>query len=273
MILSMIWALVHRCAFANHHWLRDLFENSYKIYIYILLFHIVLTIFLLFIFYYVIITDPTELRKEFLLRVPNLAQLADTKYYVCLKYSNWIRMNGVAVIFLNILIFGGTMYMYLSLYVVLRRNEKFLHTRTAKMQYILFNAVSFQILNYYLMALLPMSLSALSFSLAWSYSEEVATITEALMALHGIIDYFCIVYFITPYRRAVLNWCFRGRYSDSTIGCSVRRKSEFKSNITRLYNESPSVSPLSHQIFELPERHKKHRQSMLLSMLFRKSLY
>ncbi|CAD5213795.1 unnamed protein product [Bursaphelenchus okinawaensis] len=144
--------------------------------------------------------------SELQTRVPYMGFLANTTYFMCFEYGFETRLAGLIISGACVLFIGLIMMLYLKLYFQLHQDATKFSIKTHKMQVMLFNATTFQILNYFVTGIVPLLCAAMAFYVQFEFGEETAMISESGMVLHGIIDYFCVVYFITPYRRVVMRW-------------------------------------------------------------------
>uniref|UniRef100_A0A1I7RV43 G protein-coupled receptor n=2 Tax=Bursaphelenchus xylophilus TaxID=6326 RepID=A0A1I7RV43_BURXY len=137
------------------------------------------------------------------MRVPHLKFLANTTLYACVEYLPNTRLYCYLTALVCIFFICLEFIAFAVLYREVHRNSAKLSLQTHRMQLVLLRAVAFQLLNYFVIVILPVVLSTIAFGVQFKYTEELTTLTETCLTLHGIIDYVCILYFITPYRRAV----------------------------------------------------------------------
>ncbi|CAD5230358.1 unnamed protein product [Bursaphelenchus xylophilus] len=205
-VLSMVWTLIFRFACVYHSRPSEFILHSKYTWLLYLLGHI---LFGCIMFQMVVvgrIRDPQEAASELVRRVPQFANRTKNLFFVCFYYSDEM----IILSYLNIaaLIFGFLIAASLLalLYHHLHRNVYAFPKKTIKMQFMLFKALSIQMANYFLLEILPLVCATFAFAISYRYGEPLLLVVLTVMVLHGILDYLLMIYFIAPYRRALIRW-------------------------------------------------------------------
>ncbi|CAD5217045.1 unnamed protein product [Bursaphelenchus okinawaensis] len=225
-LASMACTILYRLAHAQMGSLQYHLDNSKRFYIGFAMFQVIASISFMGSLRAIQITDPAEADAELALRVPHLQN--STVPFICVAsgFPAIFISFGASMLLILFAIVGGVML--IMLHKKLMSNKVRLSERTAKLQFMLFYALSVQIVSYYVFELFPLIFDCLGFTVGFVHGEAVTLIMEALTSVHSIVDYICIIYFIVPYRRAVVKMA--RRLTRQKIG--PRRQSTFSSGVS-----------------------------------------
>jgi hypothetical protein len=98
---------------------------------------------------------------------------------------------------------------------------------TYRLQLMLFRAISAQLYIGYCFLLFPTVV--VGFLVFWraDFGGKAMAIVFTLMSLHDFLDYLTMLYFITPYRKTVLQWLRLEDKSTSKFGRKMRKENFF----------------------------------------------
>ncbi|CAD5223080.1 unnamed protein product [Bursaphelenchus xylophilus] len=230
-LASMACTIIYRLSHAQNSRNARFFESRKHAYIAFAVFQLCSSLTFMGLLRAIQITDPVEAREELFLRLPYLAEMPYP--FICVR-SGFIAILisfGAAVMLVVIAVIGTVMLAVL--YYKLKANRAALTERTARLQFMLFYALTIQIVNYYVLELFPMIFDCVGLTFGYAHGEATMLIVEALISIHSIVDYLCIIFFITPYRRAVGKMCRR------MVGMQInpRRPSMFSSETVEIKKE------------------------------------
>ncbi|KAI6206394.1 hypothetical protein M3Y94_00905600 [Aphelenchoides besseyi] len=205
--LSVVESLFYRYSQAFPGWLDVFFNESrwiYGIYFAVHTF-IYASIFIPLTLGYV--RDERETRRQFVVENPDLANSVDSTVILCFANSEISRrlVLWIAILLMSFFCLGTTLYFVLYFRMKQTRRQSTISS-TYKMQLMLFRAISAQLYIGYCFLLLPAAFTCTLVYFQVPHGGIYSTIVSSLMSFHGPLDYLCMMYFITPYKRTILKW-------------------------------------------------------------------
>uniref|UniRef100_A0A1I7RUP0 Serpentine receptor class gamma n=1 Tax=Bursaphelenchus xylophilus TaxID=6326 RepID=A0A1I7RUP0_BURXY len=137
-------------------------------------------------------------------QLPHFDELEGEIGYICvpnlLLVSEWTFAAFLAVI--SFFVFGMVLIsiMFYRVMIVFPRSN--MMSSTLQMHTMLFKAI--QLLVAFGFILFPTALLLLTISVRWTEGTSIAALCIMLVQAHGCVDFLTIIYFITPYRRKLL---------------------------------------------------------------------
>ncbi|KAI6170803.1 hypothetical protein M3Y97_01113500 [Aphelenchoides bicaudatus] len=181
MDLSVVWSLFYRYSQAFPGWLNIFFERSYSIYLIYSFVHVSIYSSILIPLYLGRVVDKADIQEQFLFENPHLSD----------------RINSTMLCFVN-----TQKSRYMGLYIAVLLIAFFILGNNL----MLFRAISVQLYIGYCFLLIPTVV--VGFLVFWraEFGGKSVAIVFTLMSLHDFLDYLTMLYFITPYRRTVMQW-------------------------------------------------------------------
>ncbi|KAI6180575.1 hypothetical protein M3Y98_00735200 [Aphelenchoides besseyi] len=205
--LSVVESLFYRYSQAFPGWLDVFFNESRWLYGIYFAVHtsIYASIFIPLILGYV--RDERETRSQFAAENPDLVNLVDSMIVVCFVNSDISRrlILWITVLMMSFFCLGTTLYFVLYFRMKQTRRQSTISS-TYKLQLMLFRAISAQLYIGYCFLLLPVAFTCTLVYFQVPHGGVYSTIVSSLMSFHGSLDYLCMMYFITPYKRTILKW-------------------------------------------------------------------
>lgn len=152
--------------------------------------------------FYLIATEVTVGDANYNL-LPNRFFYDDKTVFACYLSTTPHRDILYYSIVIYIVVFVSMTFMFFHLTLKMVNSEK--HTKTGKLQYMLHKAFAVQLLNCNIMLLWPSVIILLYLCAMWEDNYGVTSICFSLMFSHGVVDMIVMIYFITPWRRAVVD--------------------------------------------------------------------
>jgi hypothetical protein len=111
----------------------------------------------------------------------------------------------IALLLLAFFVLGTTLYTFLFIRMRIARRSSTIAS-TYRLQLMLFRAISVQLYIGYCFLLFPTVIGEFLMFFRVEASGKFLAITMALMSLHDFLDYLTMIYFITPYKKTVMQW-------------------------------------------------------------------
>lgn len=222
-------------------WFRELFSKAFPILIIFVVVALSINLYMQVFMFYFTYTDESEMLTQFKLQLPQLANYSNQFGIFCHENTSRSRNFILSLIILIMVFFCMGTSLYLHFYFKLLQNKlrSGLNDKTVKLQFMLFKAVGVQLTIGYLFLLFPIVISYSGFYLQYKNASTVSAICMMLITFHGCLDYVTIIYFITPYRRAVvkmgytmLNILTNKQIVPSTNTTMTRRSTIFTNGIS-----------------------------------------
>jgi hypothetical protein len=120
----------------------------------------------------------------------------------------------VGAIYIFFFILGSTLYTLLCLNLQNTKQSSMIPS-TYRLQVMLLHAISSQLFIGYIFLLFPAVALCLMVYLDVPNTGKYASFFLTLMSIHSFFDCLSIMYFIVPYRKAIMNWLgIKQRYAD-----------------------------------------------------------
>ncbi|KAI6224542.1 hypothetical protein M3Y99_01385200 [Aphelenchoides fujianensis] len=186
--LSIVWSLLYRWSQTFTNGIERLFNESTAILVCYLFVHL---------FMYTTVLGPEiiafkgeqAVQLQFVQENPELSEWAERGGFFCLPTTPAAHNFVLYVICVYVAFFMGGNACYVVFYRQMRSaRRKVAVATTYEMQRVLFVALSFQA------------------TLRLENGHLLTTVALALLSCHGVVDYFVMLYFISPWRREIIYW-------------------------------------------------------------------
>lgn len=215
MLLGVVYSLFYRYAQGFYGWFRDLFERLCPILFILISVSLVLVTVVVSPLSYLSIKNEQQLNQTFSTQLQGVSidtVSSDGHFnYFCFEKSELTSKTFLflAVLQLAFLCLGAILYLHFYQNMSAKRRVSVLTDKTYRLHFMLFKAAGIQFLVGILFLLIPCVFQCLSYYFLLSNGTMVCLVCEMLMTIHGCVDYITMLYFITPYRRAVLETVFK----------------------------------------------------------------
>ncbi|KAI6224544.1 hypothetical protein M3Y99_01385400 [Aphelenchoides fujianensis] len=164
--------------------------------------------------------DDRAMRLQFVQENPELADHVGRRLFACFPSTKASHDFIFYAICILVLLFCAAVACDLTFYCQIRQAEqKTVARSTYEMQRMLFVALNSQLLVACVFVALPMLVALLQ------NGSELTAIVLNILSWHGVVDYFLMLYFISPWRREIGGWIRRATGKQTTTSRVSDRQS------------------------------------------------
>ncbi|KAI6238384.1 hypothetical protein M3Y99_00689000 [Aphelenchoides fujianensis] len=168
----------------------------------------------------VFLPDDRAMRLQFVQENPELAAQVESRLFACFPSTTASHNFILYAICILVFLLCAAVACDLTFYRQIRQAEqKTVARSTYKMQRMLFVALNSQLLVACLFVAIPLLVALLQ------NGSELTAIVLNIFSWHGVVDYFLMLYFISPWRREIGGWIRRATGKQTTTSRVSDRQS------------------------------------------------
>ncbi|CAD5225254.1 unnamed protein product [Bursaphelenchus xylophilus] len=211
---AVVWSLFYRYFMGFFGWPARLAESVWFMPLLALLTYVACTPLLYPLIIYPI-PDAPRIKELFRQQLPHLQEYESKMSYACVPNSDASRffILIVIVLFVTFLIMGIVLYGIMLHRIYITNPHDALFRTTTRLHNMLVKAFGVQLFVGYVFLCLPCMAMFAAFYAQWEEGTTICAFSFAMLQLHGSADFVTMMYFITPYRKKLMEILWRNPLS------------------------------------------------------------